>query len=139
MIKINIASEFSKLPGPRYIKEGDHSGELFRETLLRPRFEQARKAGEKLIVELDGVTFGYPSSFLEESFGGVRIPSRLNENIEHDAILVHRPPKVILYALDANEHLVHIPLIPRPRPAAAHAVTELPAPAPNRIRQQSPR
>ena len=69
--RINIAKEFSKLPGPRYITEGDHSGELFRETMLRPRFEEARKAGQKLIVELDGVTFGYPASFLEESFGGL--------------------------------------------------------------------
>ena len=71
MNTINIANDFSKFPGPRYREEGDNSGEEFRERILRPRFEAARKTGEKLIIELDGVAFGYPTSFLEESFGGL--------------------------------------------------------------------
>lgn len=71
MIKINIAKEFSPLPGPRFIVEGDHSGELFRRDYLRPRFIAAREAAEKLTVELDGARFGYPTSFLEEAFGGL--------------------------------------------------------------------
>lgn len=71
MNAINIAKEFSMLPGPRYQSEGDHSGEEFRERILRPRFTAAQKAGEKLTIDLDGVTFGYPTSFLEEAFGGL--------------------------------------------------------------------
>jgi hypothetical protein len=71
MNTINIAKDFSKLPGPRYIHEGANSGEEFREKVLRPQFERAQLAGEKLRIQLDGVTFGYPSSFLEESFGGL--------------------------------------------------------------------
>ena len=68
---INIAKEFTPFPGPRYSNQGEGSGEEFRRTLLRPRFDDARRAGEKLYVELDGVTFGYPTSFLEEAFGGL--------------------------------------------------------------------
>lgn len=68
---INIAREFSNLPGPRYQNEGPHSGEQFRESLLQPRFEEARRLAAKLTIELDGAKFGYPSSFLEESFGGL--------------------------------------------------------------------
>jgi hypothetical protein len=71
-----------------------------------------------------GFVFQTRQQPLEEPFGGRRIPSRLNENVEHDAILVYRAPKVVLCSLDANEHLVHIPLISRPRPAVAHAVGE---------------
>jgi len=71
MNAINIANDFSKLPGPRYINEGAHSGEDFRDRILRPKFAAAQKAGEKLAIDLDGVTFGYPTSFLEEAFGGL--------------------------------------------------------------------
>lgn len=70
MMTIKIA-EFSKNPGPRYIVEGPFSGEEFRNTILKPQFDAARAAGENLHVILDGVEFGYPSSFLEESFGGL--------------------------------------------------------------------
>ena len=70
MKSIRVA-DFSTLPGPRYRSEGPHSGEEFREERLKPAFEDARSAGEKLAVELDGVEFGYPASFLEESFGGL--------------------------------------------------------------------
>ena len=41
MIKINIAEEYSEIPGGRYIKEGNYSGEDFREKILTPKFIQA--------------------------------------------------------------------------------------------------
>lgn len=56
---------FSKYPGPRYIRLGDYSGEEFRESLLLP----ALNKGE-VTVNFDGV-YGYGSSFLEEAFGGL--------------------------------------------------------------------
>ena len=68
---IRIATEFSKLPGPRYKAEGQHSGQDFRERLLRPRFLEAEASQTKLLIDLDGATFGYPTSFLEEAFGGL--------------------------------------------------------------------
>lgn len=71
MVQINIAEEFTRLPGPRFREEGENSGEEFRERFLRPRFDEAVAKGEPLVVMLDGSTFGYPTSFLEEAFGGL--------------------------------------------------------------------
>lgn len=71
MVSITIAAELVDLPGPRYRDQGKGSGEDFRERLLKPKFLKAREAGEQLLIELDGVEFGYPTSFLEEAFGGL--------------------------------------------------------------------
>lgn len=67
---LKISEEFSKTPGPRYIAEGLHSGELFRTDCLLPRFMAALSADQVLTVDLDG-TFGYGMSFLEEAFAGL--------------------------------------------------------------------
>lgn len=69
-IKIKIAKDFTPTPGPRYIKEGFHSGELFRENILYPKFLEAIEKGLKIEIDLDG-TAGYGTSFLEETFGGL--------------------------------------------------------------------
>ena len=68
---INVAKEFTVHPGPRYPHQGQGSGEEFRDKHLKPKFLAAVKKEEPLIVELDGVEFGYPTSFLEEAFGGL--------------------------------------------------------------------
>ena len=68
---INVAKEFTIHPGPRYPHQGRGSGEEFRERHLKPKFVAAISKGEPLVVELDGVEFGYPTSFLEEAFGGL--------------------------------------------------------------------
>ena len=67
---INICNDFSETPGARYRVEGPFSGEEFRETLLIPTYIQAINEGEKITIELDG-GYGYPTSFLEEAFGGI--------------------------------------------------------------------
>jgi hypothetical protein len=48
----------------------------------------------------------------------------LNKNVEHDAALIHGAPKIMLYALDPDEHLVQVPLIPRLWPTATKAFGE---------------
>lgn len=70
MIIVNIATAFSKTPGPRSPDEGDYSGEEFLEKILEPAFVRAMSSGEKIRVILDG-TEGYATSFLEASFGGL--------------------------------------------------------------------
>jgi STAS-like domain of unknown function (DUF4325) len=70
MSMLVIAEDFSISPGSRYRHEGPNSGEEFRERILEPRFLAAQNRNEKLIIDLDGV-FGYATSFLEESFGGL--------------------------------------------------------------------
>ena len=69
-INLNVATEFSRTPGPRFRSEGKFSGEEFRETILKTRFDQALQEGAKLHIDLDG-GYGYATSFLEEAFGGL--------------------------------------------------------------------
>jgi hypothetical protein len=66
IVRVNIAKQFSKLPGGRYVRLGPYSGEEFRTRFLIEPLRQ----GKTVVVELDGVR-GYGSSFLEEAFGGV--------------------------------------------------------------------
>lgn len=70
-MEIIICKDFTDAPGPRFKTQGDYSGEEFREDLLIPKFEESLKNNEKLIINFDG-TFGYPTSFLEEAFGGLK-------------------------------------------------------------------
>ncbi|MDX9697626.1 MAG: STAS-like domain-containing protein [Bacteroidales bacterium] len=69
-MKIKISVDFSDNTGGRYIKDGDFSGELFRETKLIPMIEDAIQKREQIEIDFDG-GFGYSPSFLEETFGGL--------------------------------------------------------------------
>ena len=64
-------SNMTSLPGPRYKWQGEGSGEEFRDDHLLPAFCEAESRDEPLIVDMDGAPFGYPTSFLEEAFGGL--------------------------------------------------------------------
>lgn len=68
MVKINIANDFNDVLGGRFYSDGKYSGEEFFDTILEDKFKEAIKNCEKLEINLDG-TFGYPSSFIDESFG----------------------------------------------------------------------
>lgn len=63
--EINIARDFSKVPVGRFRTDGPNSGQRFREDFLIPGLEKG-----DVVVILDG-TEGYPSSFIEEAFGGL--------------------------------------------------------------------
>ncbi len=67
--KYSIANEYSKNPGARYKKQGEYSGEDFREKVLEPFFKE-KAEGDILEIDLNGLN-GYPSSFFEEAFGGI--------------------------------------------------------------------
>lgn len=65
---VNIAEDFSKVPAGRYHpKDGNRTGERFRNDILK-KFLQCND--DDITINLDGVV-GYPSSFLEEAFGGL--------------------------------------------------------------------
>lgn len=70
MITINVAQDFSRIPGARFPEEGDFSGQDFRTNILSPLLRKAIESHDKLRVILDG-TAGLGTSFLEESFGGL--------------------------------------------------------------------
>lgn len=60
----NFASEFTKYPGLRYIKQGPFSGELFRQRHL----EKLIKEFDRVKLDMNGA-YGYVPSFLDEAFG----------------------------------------------------------------------
>lgn len=78
-----IATEFSKTPGARYLKDGSNfSGETFLEDLLKPRFEKAVDQKYILKIVLDGV-MGYPSSFVSGSFGKLSLLKTASVVLKH--------------------------------------------------------
>jgi hypothetical protein len=67
---------------------------------------------------------------LEEPLGGLAIAPALNQNVEHDAVLIDGAPEIVLHALDADEYRVRMPAVPRPRPQLrGKAPAELVTPA----------
>jgi hypothetical protein len=93
IVVINIAQDYTDTPGFRYRKQGSFSGEEFREKYLEPYFKDPSDI-RKIRVIFDG-TAGYPTSFLEEAFGGlVRIygytntTRRLEFVSDEDAVLI---------------------------------------------------
>jgi hypothetical protein len=61
----------------------------------------------------------------------------LDENIQDVAILIDRPPQVMPFAVDGQKHLIQVPLVARPGPAASELMgirlSEFPAPLPDRL------
>lgn len=62
--------EYSEYPGPRYVDQGEYSGEDFYHVVLNKAFVEVYKSGDILNVDLDN-TAGYMSSFLDEAFGNL--------------------------------------------------------------------
>jgi hypothetical protein len=60
----------------------------------------------------------------KEALRGFGVPPWLNQDVEHNAVLIHGTPKIVLHALDPDEHLVHVPLVSRPWSAASQAARE---------------
>lgn len=77
--------DFSLRPGPRYINQGDFSGEQFYNEYLKEWFEEAIRSNMVLEVVLDG-TDGYLTSFIDESFGRLVYDFGLSE--VHDRLRV---------------------------------------------------
>jgi hypothetical protein len=46
----------------------------------------------------------------------------LHENVQAVALLIYRTPQVVRFALDREKHLVHVPLIARPRTTATQFI-----------------
>ena len=62
--------DYSEYPGPRYINQGDYSGEDFYHKILNQSFVEAYESNSVLTVDLDN-TAGFMSSFLDEAFGNL--------------------------------------------------------------------
>ena len=42
----------------------------------------------------------------EETLGSRGVPPLMDQDVEHDTVLVHRAPEVVQLAVDAQEHLI---------------------------------
>lgn len=93
MITINIANDFSKTPGGRYIEEGPYSGEEFRIEMLKPKYLEAVDKKEKLCINMDGC-LGFAPSFLDESFGA--LSRELNEDILNNIDIISEDEEDII-------------------------------------------
>lgn len=108
-IVINIAKDYTKTPGGRYISEGAYSGEDFREKILKKKVVEALSKQIAITVILDG-GFGYAPSFLEEAFGGLarelndcRLLSMIYIVSEEEPKLVDDVYKYMKDALEGNQ------------------------------------
>ncbi len=101
---IAIAKDFSKYPAGRSRRDGEFSAERFREDVLIPALKTAGNEG-RVIVLLDGV-YGYSSSFLEETFGGL-VRRRLFDPgwLSRSLIIRANDPIYASYRLDAERYL----------------------------------
>jgi hypothetical protein len=70
-----------------------------------------------------------PQELPEESGGGSLIPSRLYEDVDDVAVLVHNAPQILLASLNGHEQLVQMPGVTHPTPAV---------PKTSRVRQAEP-
>ena len=69
MTVFKVSKQFTNLPGGRYRKHGEGSGEELRDDYLLPLIDKLPE-GEKLTVDLSD-TMGCCASMLEETFGGL--------------------------------------------------------------------
>ena len=107
---INIAKDFSRVPAGRYHPaDGNRTGELFRTEFLA---KYLSKSDEPLEISLDGAV-GYPSSFLEEAFGGlIRIGFTVEQLKARLTIVATEPRKkryieqIWTYIVEAKERAV---------------------------------
>lgn len=67
MLNYNFAQEFSKIPGPRWKRLGDFSGEQFREEVLEKWFQQ----DVEVEIDVNDTVLSFSPSFLSEAFGQI--------------------------------------------------------------------
>lgn len=98
-ITIKVKNRFNDEPYGRYRSDSDFSGESFREDHLIPSLNGC----DKLIIEMDGV-LGYPTSFLEEAFGGLVRAGFEPDELLHKIEIHHKLPmykKTIMGCINA--------------------------------------
>jgi hypothetical protein len=89
-LKIKVL-DFTEYPGPRYIDQGEESGEQFYYDIIKPNFEECISSDKYLVVDLDD-TAGYASSFLDECFGNLVYDFNYDEIIKRLKIISFQEP-----------------------------------------------
>lgn len=100
MLDIIIADQFTPYPGGRYLEDGPGNGSKFRNDFLIPILDR----GETANIILDGAQ-GYPSSFLEEVFGGLVRLGYLPDQIKSAFEIVANDPGFARYKSLIDEYI----------------------------------
>jgi hypothetical protein len=101
---VSIA-DFSRYPAGRTRRDGPFSAERFRDDVLVPALKAAVESHSRVVVKLDGV-FGYSSSFLEETFGGLIRLNILRPDVVRRALVISTDdPIYSSVQLDAERYL----------------------------------
>lgn len=93
-ITVSIADQFTEFPTGRYKIRGAGSGEEFREKFLLRELTE----GNSVTVLMDG-TAGYPSSFLEEAFGGLIRKGLSLDLLKKNLTLIAHEPEFQTYQM----------------------------------------
>ena len=93
-MEIIISRDFSETPNARHKSDGPNSGEEFRDLILIPKYLEAKSNNKILIVNLDGC-YGYPTSFLEEAFGGLARQYEIEEVLNTLSFISEDEPSLI--------------------------------------------
>src|SRR5262249_16880532 len=66
---------------------------------------------------------GQPSEQLAKEFlRGLLVPTALDQDIQHVAVLIDHPPQIVTFALDGQKHFIEMPFVTRPRTATAQLI-----------------
>ena len=86
---IHVANDFYPRPSGRYKRDGDYTGQVFREELLMPNLDKIKFYGghDVLIVDFSNVTMA-GSSFLEEAFGGLVRTGKYSKDFLRKALII---------------------------------------------------
>ena len=92
--RISVATQFSKRPMGRHLRDGRFSGEAFREQVLLPEFNLLINESEgkpfELIIDFTDVTMT-GSSFLEEAFGGLIRNHEIDSDLFKRSLVIYSP------------------------------------------------
>lgn len=94
---IHVARDFYPRPSGRYKKDGNYTGEVFREKLLMPELDAIQNSGENtfLVVDFSDVTMA-GSSFLEEAFGGLVRTQKYTKNFLKKVLVIESSKRPII-------------------------------------------
>ncbi len=89
---ITIARDFSETPAGRYKPDGPFTGQHFRDDILIPSLQKF----PQVTIDLDGVA-GLPSSFWEESLGGLVRNGFKEEDLRKKLVMITTDPDLQVY------------------------------------------
>lgn len=94
---IYVANDFYPRPSGRYLKDGQYTGEAFRNRVLIPRLQKIQSSGqdEPLVIDFSDVTMA-GSSFLEEAFGGLVRTKLFSKDFLNKVLIIKSPRRPVI-------------------------------------------